>query len=1841
MKLIRNRILLKAFAVFFLLEILISTVVPAVSWALTAGPTSPEYSSFEPVDTTDMVNLLTGEMTYNMPVLEVPGPSGGYPMSLSYHAGVKTDQEASWVGLGFTLNPGAINRTVDGFADDNYNTRREQRDYWGGGETRTKTWTIGVNLPIRGLGISYNLAHTQDTYKGFSVSRKANVGYSYNNVNVGFSIGTDGVSVNANVAGENLMPRFGKRSTNNTGSLSIRRTSTDGGSAAFWFGSFAIKNFYTRYWSDQSDAIYSYGALYPGRVDDHDDHFVYTNGTRAEQSVDFAEFRSYSGDIYDLPEIHSGMQPGLTNPTTVADPSREAGGALPANDQYVVLGQGIGGMMEPVHFTNTPMHGQNSYFKNPISGVPMTYYPTIKYKSLRALPDKKVEFRFKNDFSNSLWMEWANLTGTTANDNIHLEGNSNIHAIADGYDDTGTQRKLAGSKDIQWFTTEEIRSGGAKSKGFIDTYADPLQRTRFMPIYTDYLQPESCLPVAWEDVHGKGGGIFTQDTYPTNLKNTYNAAHRYPSLKPRIVDLNRRIGGFMVTNESGVTYHYALPVYSYNEYTRTKMKKPLKGVATINEVKNEEPYAYTWLLTAVTGPDYVDRGGANGAPNGVLDDEDFGYWVKFDYGKWTDSYQWRTPHSGYLSDFESEYESFAYGIKELYYLDAIETKSHKALFVKSKRKDGKGVTSRLEGGSNPRQYKMWYMFNGSLTDDGYPNTPSGFGERATLEFSVSPVSTLKLDAIYLFNKKDLAAIPVTKAGGDKYDQAPISQPYFYPYAPFYAGEGYRHQDPWPYQAGKVTTIKPGEDGITVKYHNGDLVLDDEDIANLEKQGHAFKSKALKTVVFNTDYSLFDAAEPTWGVPNSYDYYSSSGKPCTEACSDPDLNFEWPSVPSSCYVPTPHCCNETRKDAFYAKYPLNSFLYSQVWNEGPCPDALADIKGGPVAYYRTGKLTLKKVEILGPNSERAMPPVTFAYAKNPGYNKDRYDLWGYYKSDYSTVTENGETFEGTRRITSLSAQNVDAWSLTEIGTPTGGKIKLEYEANTYDKSVYNKNTVFSIERINDVVPTTADDDFNIRLKEKGLDLTQFFSIGSVIPVTALFMTTNYTSVFFDENVTVTNVLPDQITVVSTNLSNARRSPAGYQRYFISGAVVSLGDNSTKPIGGIRVKAVRMAEFGGHERATEYKYTNGVTSYVPFNSVSVNFPTDIPFFNSLASQPDWDANKVKLTSDRASFQALLNTMYMPVLVFGREAPAPGVMYGRVDVQDSYDGKSADSYSAYTFKTFTEDMLTRERGTAPQQWDRVLTNDVASVGSILTERRYAKDFALLSETIYGYLWDDVDESFEPAMRALRQGTIEQIFNKHVTNKEYMATEINMPVYEILNSQKFIQLKRIDRPNPMTTITERNVKLDTETKTEFWEFDSYSGRPTKTLVKNGNNWVMTEVTPAYRIYEYSGMTEAQLSSGFRGMGLKLKNPFNKHMLTQETVARVYDANTDGTYSGLISADVQTWSNQIDVVYPDHSQSKEQQVWRKNANYVFVGDDTFPLTARGLYKLENQTNFTAWEKYADWETGAPAGWKFNKAATLYDVYSHVLEAVDENGLYTSTRMSADLLRQEALVTNGQYDEFAYSGFEEDRQFATADDILMLGDGMIDRSHEAHTGNATLSLAAGKRGLKADINVALDPRSLDGQLHVSFWLYGMNNPQVTVEFVDDPNGSTVKPYPIDWAAMKRSGPWYLCELDIPVGVDALHTELRKAVQVRLANNGSMPIYIDDFRAHRSDAPMISYLYNDHGLVSHVLDNNNIYTYYEYDAGGALTSVWQETLSLGTTTRVKVKEIKTRYHHEEN
>src|ERR1700749_46251 len=102
----RSSFLFKSITAFVVLSMLFQIFYPTVALALTGGPSQPEMQAFEPIGTTNMVDLSSGSFTYNIPLMDVEG----YPINLSYHSGITMDQEASWVGLGWNINPGEINR---------------------------------------------------------------------------------------------------------------------------------------------------------------------------------------------------------------------------------------------------------------------------------------------------------------------------------------------------------------------------------------------------------------------------------------------------------------------------------------------------------------------------------------------------------------------------------------------------------------------------------------------------------------------------------------------------------------------------------------------------------------------------------------------------------------------------------------------------------------------------------------------------------------------------------------------------------------------------------------------------------------------------------------------------------------------------------------------------------------------------------------------------------------------------------------------------------------------------------------------------------------------------------------------------------------------------------------------------------------------------------------------------------------------------------------------------------------------------------------------------------------------------------------------------------------------------------------------------------------------------------------------------------------------------------------------------------------------------------------------------------------------------------------------------
>jgi hypothetical protein len=108
----RNNKKISAFV--FLIIHIFSVFYPGVSYALTNGPSAPESSQFQAATVTNLVDPSSGDFSYNIPLMDIDG----YPLNIAYNSGGGMDDEASWVGYGWNINPGSVSRVMKGIPDD-------------------------------------------------------------------------------------------------------------------------------------------------------------------------------------------------------------------------------------------------------------------------------------------------------------------------------------------------------------------------------------------------------------------------------------------------------------------------------------------------------------------------------------------------------------------------------------------------------------------------------------------------------------------------------------------------------------------------------------------------------------------------------------------------------------------------------------------------------------------------------------------------------------------------------------------------------------------------------------------------------------------------------------------------------------------------------------------------------------------------------------------------------------------------------------------------------------------------------------------------------------------------------------------------------------------------------------------------------------------------------------------------------------------------------------------------------------------------------------------------------------------------------------------------------------------------------------------------------------------------------------------------------------------------------------------------------------------------------------------------------------------------------------------
>lgn len=642
-------------------------VSPTVSLALRTSPIQPEYSAYESLETTDMVNLITGDFTYNMPLLEVPSPEGGFALPLSYHAGIELNEEASWVGLGWSLNVGAITRSVSQYPDDCIGEPLSTNIQNGGGEGYAINYFVGTRTydSEKGKGGSIGLGSLLSVGVGNkSLQSLTTLGVTFDHqYKNGIHVDPVGVAMSlltiASMGIGGATGQFISAASWGYSGVSMANSIIDG-NGVYNINNWTIEKHTTvirhdyKYYLDVTKTENMYGSLYLGQMQNED--FISTvgywpgvvpyvyNGTLSsypsqDQSIKLFNYAGGHNPSSDF--VMNNDNPTLAY---VVSPTKIA------YDNYNVKGSGISGNIQPYR------HDVGS-LAFPTLADPYKYrFNLVNYLS------NKVNFIYDGEIANS----YLNHIGTAGQlfqsdqfgvevgllhpeyplggtepawESITLKDqvlyNSANRTEADRLIGEGLKNNhLAGSRNIEWYSNSEIADNTATSRGFID----------FMS----------------------------------------NASNQRTSYRTTSIPA-KGIGGFSVTRSDGMTYHYALPVYNSTQTSTSLIVADDKSSSSTIST----PFAVTWLLTAITGSDYVDRGEV-----GILDNNDWGYWVKFDYGKFSDSYHWHSNYSPYDGTYSSENNSVQQNMRgncETYYLNTIATRTHTALFIKDIRNDGKSA----------------------------------------------------------------------------------------------------------------------------------------------------------------------------------------------------------------------------------------------------------------------------------------------------------------------------------------------------------------------------------------------------------------------------------------------------------------------------------------------------------------------------------------------------------------------------------------------------------------------------------------------------------------------------------------------------------------------------------------------------------------------------------------------------------------------------------------------------------------------------------------------------------------------------------------------------------------------------------------------------------------------------------------------------------------------------------------------------------------------------------------------------------------------------------------------
>jgi hypothetical protein len=546
---------------------IISLISLVPVFGLTNGPVQPEFMSFEPVDATDMVNLPTGDFSYVLPLGEVKGPAGvGYPIVLSYHSGIMNDQEATWVGLGWSLNVGSINRMVRGFPDDYSGENTIVRMY----DRGERGWDYNIGF---GYGpISASVGWTEKAGKGVTWFGLT-------------SIGLSGIMLNTRTGGIGIDGGYGIRLGNIPVQMNIGLTVNLGGSSPGLSGSLSLGN-----------PIVSFTLRSNGGVGFSSLGFrAETDGASSMSEKGINQWANGWGIVIPTPWITLSYSYTAWGWSFQQMNQQGAWGylyqspekltlAVESNNDVLTNAMNVGKFWT-YQSKRDPNPGNVSFKANNlytvISGAKLEYQESGEFN----LPSQDI-YQFNGQGLSGEFKPYS------------YNSMSSFYSDLPEEDGIIGKRKADNTFDYYYndrdMTFKPEFNGGLIFKVLGESALNLVDNVDDDNVGSDYTYPSGYS--AYENIDATGNAVNGTRVEPVFGMN--------PAFKDKL-------SGFVITDQQGKTYYYTKPLFQLQQVSYNNMEPEVPDFKNKNGIYSQRAdlgaYATTWLLTAITGPDYVKR----------------------------------------------------------------------------------------------------------------------------------------------------------------------------------------------------------------------------------------------------------------------------------------------------------------------------------------------------------------------------------------------------------------------------------------------------------------------------------------------------------------------------------------------------------------------------------------------------------------------------------------------------------------------------------------------------------------------------------------------------------------------------------------------------------------------------------------------------------------------------------------------------------------------------------------------------------------------------------------------------------------------------------------------------------------------------------------------------------------------------------------------------------------------------------------------------------------------------------------------------------------------------------